>query len=77
MVKIRAGFEHYGAQGHAAFQAVLDAVKVGLTGSIHQGFVVCLILMVLTLVLLLFLKEVPLRSEQHADIQEEGGSAVV
>jgi EmrB/QacA subfamily drug resistance transporter len=76
MVKIRAGFERFGAQGHAAFQAVLDAVKVGLTESIHQGFVVCLVLMVLTLVVVLFLKEVPLRSKQHQEVQEEGESAV-
>jgi len=37
MVKIQAGFEHFGAQGHAAFQAVLDAVKVGLTESFIKG----------------------------------------
>jgi EmrB/QacA subfamily drug resistance transporter len=77
MVKIGAGFEHFGAQGHAAFQAVLDAVRVGLTESIHQGFVVCLVLMVLTLVVVLFLKEVPLRSKLHQEVQEEGESDVV
>ena len=77
MVKIQAGFERFGAQGHAAFQAVLNAVKVGLTESIHQGFVVCLVLMVLTLVVVLFLKEVPLRSKLHQEAQEEDERAVV
>jgi MFS family permease len=76
MAKIQAGFERFGAQGHSAFQAVLDAVKVGVTQSIHQGFVVCLVLMVLTLVVVLFLKEVPLRSKLHQEVQEEGESAV-
>jgi MFS-type transporter involved in bile tolerance (Atg22 family) len=58
-----------------AFQALLDAVKVGVTESIHQGFAVCLVLMVLTLVVVLFLKEVPLRSKLHQEGQEEGESA--
>jgi EmrB/QacA subfamily drug resistance transporter len=75
MAKIQAGFEHFGAQGHTAFQAVLDAVKVGLTESIHQGFIACLVLMVLTLAVLLFLKEVPLRSKPHQEVQKEGESA--
>jgi len=33
--------------------------------------------MVLTLVVLLFLKEIPLRSKLHQDIQEKSESAVV
>ena len=71
MARMQAGFGQFGVQGHVAFQAVLDAVKVGLTESIHQGFVVCLVVMVLTFVVMLFLKEIPLRSNLH----QEGESA--
>jgi EmrB/QacA subfamily drug resistance transporter len=65
MTPIRAGFEHYGAQGHAAFNAVLSAVKLGLTESIHDAILLSLGLMILTFIIVCFLKEIPLRSRKE------------
>lgn len=67
MTSIRAGFERYGAQGNAAFGAILNAVKLGLTESIHGAFVLSLGLMIVTLVVVCFLKEIPLRSRVEED----------
>ncbi len=64
MTPIRAGFEHYGAQGHAAFNAVLGAVKLGLTESIHDAILLSLGLMIFTFIIVCFLKEIPLRSRK-------------
>jgi len=43
---------------------LLDAVKVGLTESIHNGFMLSLELMILAFVMVCFLKELPLRSRK-------------
>jgi hypothetical protein len=66
MAPIRAGFEHYGAQGHVAFNMVLNAVKLGLAESIHGAILLSLGLMLFTFVVVCFLKEIPLRS--RADV---------
>jgi EmrB/QacA subfamily drug resistance transporter len=62
--QVRASFASYGPQGTAAFHALLDAVKVGLTESIHNGFMLSLELMILAFVMVCFLKELPLRSRK-------------
>jgi EmrB/QacA subfamily drug resistance transporter len=65
MAPIRAGFERYGAQGHAAFNEVLNAVKLGLAESIHGAILLSLGLMIFTFIVVCFLKEVPLRSREE------------
>jgi EmrB/QacA subfamily drug resistance transporter len=67
MAPIRAGFEHYGVQGRAAFNTVLTAVKLGLTESIHSAILLSLGLMLLTFVVVCFLKELPLRERKGED----------
>jgi len=65
MAPIRAGFERYGAQGHAAFNVVLNAVKLGLAESIHGAILLSLGLMIFTFIVVCFLKEIPLRSRSE------------
>ena len=69
MAPLRAGFEHYGVQGRAAFNTVLTAVKLGLTESIHSALLLSLGLMLLTFVVVSFLKELPLR-ERKGEVQD-------
>jgi hypothetical protein len=66
MAPIRAGFAHYGAQGQAALNTVLTAVKLGLAESIHSAILLSLGLMLLTLMVVCFLKEIPLRKGKEA-----------
>jgi MFS family permease len=61
MAPLRVGFLRYGAQGSAAFSEVLNAVKLGLTASIHNAILLSLGLMILTFIMVCFLKEIPLR----------------
>src|SRR5215469_6789749 len=65
MAPIRAGFERYGTQGYAALNEVLNAVKLGLTESIHGAIVLSLGLMIFTFIVVCFLKEIPLRSRKE------------
>ncbi len=65
MAPIRAGFEHSGVQGRAAFNTVLTAVKLGLAESIHSAILLSLGLMLLTFVVVCFLKELPLRERKR------------
>jgi EmrB/QacA subfamily drug resistance transporter len=67
MAPIRAGFERYGAQGLAAFNEVLNAVKLGLAESIHDAILLSLGLMILTFIVVCFLKEIPLRSREEEE----------
>ena len=67
MTPIRAAFERYGAQGHAAFDAILNAVKLGLTQSIHSAILLSLGLMIVTFIVVSFLKEIPLRSRKEKE----------
>ena len=65
MAPIRAGFERYGAQGLAAFNEVLNAVKLGLAESIHDAILLSLGLMIFTFMVVCFLKEIPLRGRKE------------
>jgi MFS family permease len=67
LAPLRVGFEHYGAQGRAAFNAVLTAVKVGLVQSIHNAILLSLGLMIATFVVVSFLKEIPLKSHKEEE----------
>ena len=66
MAPIRAGFAHYEAQGQAALNIVLTAVKLGLAESIHSAILLSLGLILFTFVVACFLKEIPLRSHKEA-----------
>jgi EmrB/QacA subfamily drug resistance transporter len=66
MAPIRAGFARYGAQGLAAFNQILTAVKLGLAESIHGAILLNLGLMFFTFVIVCFLKEIPLRKHDEA-----------
>jgi EmrB/QacA subfamily drug resistance transporter len=63
--RVRAGFDHSGEAGHTAYTAVLDAVRVGLTQSLHDAVLLSLGLMLFTLLVVCFLKEIPLRSREE------------
>jgi EmrB/QacA subfamily drug resistance transporter len=58
---VHAGFAGYGAQGTAAFNMLLQAVKTGLSQSVHNVFVLSLVIILFGLIAVLFLKEIPLR----------------
>ena len=70
LAQIRALFARGGAQGIAAFDQLSDAMKLGLTQGIHNVFLVCLGIILLALIVVFFLKEIPLRSRK--DRQPEG-----
>jgi hypothetical protein len=68
--RVHVGFEHAGEAGHAAYHAVLAAVRVGLTQSTHEAIWLCLGLMLFTFFVVCFLKEIPMRSrEGRGDVQ--------
>ncbi len=64
LAQLHAGFAGYGPQGLAIFAALLQAVKTGLTQSIHNVFVLSLGIIIVGLIAVLFLKEIPLRKTQ-------------
>ncbi len=65
--RIRAGFTGYGAQGTAAYNMLLQAVKTGLAQSVHNVFVLSLGVILFGLIAVFFLKEIPLRERKKAD----------
>ena len=65
--RIRAGFASYGAQGTAAYNMLLQAVKTGLAQSVHNVFVLSLGVILFGLIAVFFLKEIPLRERKKAD----------
>jgi EmrB/QacA subfamily drug resistance transporter len=64
MDPVRSGFLYHGALGRAAFNQVLEAVKLALADSIHDAILLALVLMLGTLLVICFLKEIPLRQGQ-------------
>jgi EmrB/QacA subfamily drug resistance transporter len=61
LAQLRAAFAGYGAQGLSIYNLLLQAVKTGLTQSIHNVFALSLGIIIVGLVAVLFLKEIPLR----------------
>jgi hypothetical protein len=59
--QLHQSFAQGGPQGLALLNTILEAVKTGLAGSIHNIFLLSLGVTVLSLVAVLFLKEIPLR----------------
>jgi nitrate/nitrite transporter NarK len=64
--RIHAGFAGYGAQGTAAYNMLLQAVKTGLAQSVHNVFVLSLVVILFGLIAVFFLKEIPLRERKKA-----------
>ncbi len=62
--QIRAGFVGYGSQGTAAYAMLLQAVKTGLAQSVHNVFVLSLVVILFGLIAVFFLKEIPLRKRK-------------
>jgi EmrB/QacA subfamily drug resistance transporter len=62
--QIRSGFSGYGEQGKVAFNMLLQAVKMGLAQSVHNVFVLSLVVILFGLIAVFFLKEVPLRKRK-------------
>ena len=61
LAQIRAGFAGYGPRGLSIYFQLLEAVKTGLTQSIHNVFVLSLGIVIVGLIAALFLKEIPLK----------------
>jgi EmrB/QacA subfamily drug resistance transporter len=61
LAQLRAAFAGYGPQGLSIYSLLLQAVKTGLTQSIHNVFVLSLGIIIVGLVAVFFLKEIPLR----------------
>jgi EmrB/QacA subfamily drug resistance transporter len=59
--QIGSGFSGSGEQGKVAFNMLLQAVKMGLAQSIHNVFVLSLVVILFGLIAVFFLKEIPLR----------------
>ncbi len=70
--QIRAGFAGYGSQGMAAYTMLLQAVKTGLAQSVHNVFVLSLVVILFGLIAVFFLKEIPLRERKTANQKLEG-----
>jgi MFS family permease len=70
--QIRAGFAGYGSQGMAAYTMLLQAVKTGLAQSVHDVFVLSLVVILFGLIAVFFLKEIPLRERKTAKQNLEG-----
>ncbi len=70
--RIHAGFAGYGAQGTAAFNILLQAVKTGLAQSVHNVFLLSLVIILFGFIAVFFLKEIPLRERKTANQKPEG-----
>lgn len=66
LARIQASLTAQGPQGLALFQQLREAMKVGLTQGMHNVFLVSLGIMLVTLLIVLFLQELPLRSRKSA-----------
>ena len=64
--QLHAQASRFGPQGATVLNALLDAVRVGLAQGIHNVFLLSLGVMILSFVLLLFLKEIPLRGKNES-----------
>ncbi|HET8909333.1 MAG TPA: MDR family MFS transporter [Ktedonobacterales bacterium] len=64
-------FGKLGPQGIAIFHTLIDAVKVGIASSLHSIFLVSVIVAVLSVVSVLFLKEIPLRGDVRPSVSPE------
>src|SRR5215470_10944830 len=59
--QLQSAFAAHGPQGTALFNSIIEAVKTGLAQGIHNVFVLSLGIMIVGLVVVFFIKEIPLR----------------
>jgi hypothetical protein len=74
LARIQADFNAQGPQGQALFNQLRQAMKLGLTQGLHNVFLLCLGLMLIALVVVCFLREIPLsgrKQEQSAEKESE------
>lgn len=63
--RLHASIAHASPHGNALFQALFQAARAGLTESIHNAFVLSLIIIVPTFLIVCVLQEIPLKSRAH------------
>jgi hypothetical protein len=66
--QVHAGFAAYGAQGTVAFNMLLQAVRTGLAQSIHNVFMLSLVVILFGLLAVFLLKEIPLRERKKQEL---------
>jgi EmrB/QacA subfamily drug resistance transporter len=71
LAQIQTAFATRGPQGVTAFKQLHEAMKIGLTEGIHHVFLACLGVMLVALVVVWFLKELPLRSRKQQQATNE------
>ncbi len=71
LAQVRALFARGGAQGIATFNQLSEAMKLGLTQGVHNVFLVCLGITLVALIVVWFLKELPLRSRKDRQPERE------
>ena len=64
--QLQAQFNHAGSQGAGLFEQLLDALRHALSSAISEVFLIGLIMVVIALLIVIFLKEVPLRGRMAA-----------
>lgn len=62
-------FKQVAIQGQPTLAPLFDVVKVSLTASIHNVFVLSLVMMIMVLVVVCFLKEIPLMTRKEMYMQ--------
>lgn len=72
--QLQAKFAAFGPTGKLLYTQLLQAVKVGLTGGIHNVFVLSTILMCVGFVAIFFLKEIPLRGSRRSPARSAASS---
>ena len=63
------GFEQFGTQGARMFTVFMDAVRQSLASAIDELFLLAAVLGVIGLIVVLFLREDPLRKTHHIDVE--------
>ena len=75
--QLQAKFAAFGPTGKMLYTQLLQAVKVGLTGGIHNVFVLSTVLMCVGFVAIFFLKEIPLRGARRSAASSQASEGAV
>ncbi len=68
--QVQAAFSSFGAQGQALFGQTIEGVKTSLATGIADAFLVAVFILAASVVISLFLKEVPLRKQHYTPDEE-------
>ncbi|GHO76390.1 hypothetical protein KSD_41610 [Ktedonobacter sp. SOSP1-85] len=68
--RVHAGLSALGPAGQDLYIQLMQAVKIGLTQGIHQIFLLCTLLLCAGLLVVVFLKEIPLRGKKTTEKPE-------